>query len=65
MFQRGIKFKRCSVVQFNVSVFESTVSRLVFREIKSLDDFQIPFTFNFNHAASLCLKDESEEERRF
>lgn len=65
MLQRRIKFKRCSAVQFNISLFESTMSRLIFREIKSLDDFQIPFNFNFNHAASLNLRDESEEERKY
>lgn len=65
MLQGGTKFKRCSVVQFNISLFESTVSSLVFRVIKSLDDFQIPFNFNFNNAASLCLKDESEEEIKY
>lgn len=51
------------MLQFHISVFESTMSRLIFREIESLDDFQI--SFNFNRAASLSMKDESEEERKY
>lgn len=64
LLQVGIKFKRSSVAQFSISVFEATTLGLIFREIKSFDDFQIPFNFNFNHAASSCLKDESEEDRK-
>lgn len=64
MLQVGIKFKRCSVAQFGISVFEVTMLGLIFREIKSFDDFQIPFNFNFNHAVSSYLKDESEEDRK-
>lgn len=48
--QKGIKFKRCSVAQFSISVFEATVLGLKFRETKSFDDFHVPFNFNFNHA---------------
>lgn len=64
VLQMGIKFKRCSVAQFSISVFEATMLGLIFREIKSFDDFQIPFNFNFNHAVSSCLKNESEEDRK-
>jgi len=64
LLQIGIKFKRRSMAQFNISVFEAAMLGFVFREIKSFDTFQIPFNCNFDHATSSCPKDESEEDRK-
>lgn len=64
MLRVGIKFKRSSVAQISISVFEATTLGLIFGEIKSFDVFEIPFNFNFNHAASSYLKDEAEEDRK-